>query len=64
MYEFWYDYVRSKYRRVNKKVVGLMKDELGGGIITEFAALRPKINSYKTDDFTELKKAKGTKNVS
>ena len=38
-----------------------MKDELGSGIITEFVALRPKTYSYKTDDFTELKKAKGTK---
>ena len=46
---------------LNKKVVGLMKDELGGGIITEFAALRPKAYSYRTDDLVELKKAKGTK---
>ena len=46
---------------VNKKVVGLMKDELGGGIITEFVALRPKAYSYRTDDLVELKKAKGTK---
>ena len=109
MYEFWYDYVKSKYGNrarlcymdtdsfviniktkdfykdiaenikerfytssyiydklllhtgVNKKVVGLMKDELGGGIITEFTALRPKAYSYKMDDFTKLKKAKGTK---
>ena len=108
MYEFWYDYVKSKYGHrvrlcymdtesfviniktkdfykdvaenikerfdtsnyiydrplptgVNKKVVGLMKDELGAGIITEFTALRPKAYSYKMDDFTELKKAKGTK---
>ena len=46
---------------VNKKVVGLMKDELGGAIITEFVALRPKAYSYRTDDLVELKKAKGTK---
>ena len=108
MYEFWYDFIKSKYGsraklcymdtdsfiiniktedfykdisenvmerfdtsnyiydkplpiNVNKKVVGLMKDELGGGIITEFVALRPKSYSYKTDDNIELKKAKGTK---
>ena len=46
---------------VNKKVIGLMKDELGGGIITEFVALRPKAFSYIPNDFTELKKSKGTK---
>ena len=45
----------------NKKVIGLMKDELGGRIITEFAALRPKTYSYLTDDYKEDKKAKGTK---
>ena len=88
MYEFWYDYVKSKYMDnarlcymdmdsfvinvktkdfykdiaedvkerfdtsnfsydrplpidMNKKV-GLMKDELSGGVINEFVALRPK----------------------
>ena len=108
MYEFWYDYVKSKYEDkarlcymdtdsfvvnikakdfykdiaenvkerfdtsnyiydrplptgVNKKVIGLMKDELGGDIITEFVALRPKAYSYTTNDFIEMKKAKGTK---
>ena len=108
MYEFWYDYVKSKYEDkarlcymdtdsfviniktkdfykdiaenikerfdtsnyiydrplptgVNMKVIGLMKDELGGGIITEFVALRPKAYSYITNDFIEMKKAKGTK---
>ena len=45
----------------NKKVIGFMKDELGGGIITEFVALRPKTYSYMTDQFIEMKKAKGTK---
>ena len=108
MYEFWYDYMKSKYgNRVklcymdtdsfimsikandfykdisigvekrfdtsnyevnrplrtgkNKKVIGLMKDELGGKIITEFITLRPKTYSYSTDDGKEDKKAKGTK---
>ena len=45
----------------NKKVIGLMKDELGGGIITEFVALRPKTYSYMTDEFIEMKNVKGTK---
>ena len=34
----------------NKKVIGLMKDELGGEIIMEFIALRPKTYSYLTDN--------------
>ena len=45
----------------NKKVIGLMKDELGGKIVTEFVTLRPKTYSYLTDDCKEDKKAKGTK---
>ena len=45
----------------NKKVIEFMKDELGGRVITEFAALRPKTYSYLTDDCKEDKKAKGTK---
>ena len=45
----------------NKKVIGLMKDELGGKIMTEFAALRPKTYSYLMDDGGSDKKAKGTK---
>ena len=107
MYEFWYDYMKSKYndnvrlcymdtdsftmnRKTNdfykdisddldnrfdtsncevkrpllmgkKRVIGLMKDELVGEIITEFVTLRPKTYSYLTDDSKEDKKAKGTK---
>ena len=108
MYEFWYDYMKTKYDNdvklcymdtdsfimniktndfykdiasdvenrfdtsnyevnrplpmgKNKKVIGLMKDELGGKIITEFVTLRPKTYSFLTHDGKEDKKAKGTK---
>ena len=46
---------------INKKVIGLIKDELGGDIMTEFVALRPKAYSCVTNNFIEMKKAKGTK---
>ena len=46
---------------LNKKVIGLMKDELGGKIMTDFVALRPKLYSYKKLDGSEDKKCKGIK---
>ena len=107
MYEFWYDYVKTKYQDkarlchmdtdsfvvniktkgfykdisqdvnkrfdtsnytfdrplptgINKKVIGLMKEELGGDTITEFVALKRKAYSCVTNNFIEMKKAKGT----
>ena len=46
----------------NKKVIGLMKDELAGEIMTEFVPLRPKSYSYLKDDGDSEKRAKGAKN--
>ena len=45
----------------NKKVMGLMKDELEGTIMTEFAALRRETFPYLIHDDNSVKKAKGTK---
>ena len=45
----------------NKKIIILMKDELGGAIMTEFMTLRPKLYSYKKLDGSEDKKCKGIK---
>ena len=54
-----YEVKRPLLIGTNKKIIGLMKDELGGEIITEFIALRPK--TYLTDNDKIDKKAKGTK---
>ena len=45
----------------NKEVIGLMKDELGRKLMTEFVALRPETYSYLMDDGNSNKKSKGTK---
>ena len=65
--EEWFDTSNLKiYRPLlitdkNIKVLGKFKDELGGRIMTEFGALRPKTLAYLMDDDSEVKKAKGTK---
>ena len=53
--------IRPLPRGMNKKVIGLMKDELGEKIMIEFVAFRPKTYSYLMDDNRSKKKAKGTK---
>ena len=45
----------------NKEVPGLFKDELGGKVIIEAVARRPKTYAYLIDDGSEHKKSKGTK---
>ena len=47
--------------RKNKKVIGHMKDELGGMIMTKFMALRPELYSYRKLNGAEDKKCKGIK---
>ena len=47
-----------------KKLIGLMKNELGLKIMTKLVGLRPKIYSYLIDDGSEDHKTKVTKNVS
>ena len=46
-----------------KKVIGLMKDELDANLMTEFATLKPKTYSYLIDNDDENKNAKDKKKV-
>ena len=55
-----YEVDRPLPKAKNKKVIGLMKDQLVGKIITEFVALRPKTCSYWTDNDKSAEKAKRT----
>ena len=63
-----YEFNRPLPAGKNKKVIRLMKDELGGKIMIEFFALRPKTYFYlmrddydNSDDDNTNKMAKGTK---
>ena len=66
--EKWFDtsnFIKNDKRSLpigkNKKVPGLFKDDLGGKIITEFVAPRPKTYTYLDDDGNDHKKAEGKK---
>ena len=52
----------DNYQKVKiRKLIGLMKDELGGKIVAEFVARRPKPYSYLMDDRNSDKKLKEQK---
>ena len=46
---------------VNKKKLGLLKDEANGKIVTNFVGLRSKMYAYKVQDGKVVKKSKGVK---
>ena len=48
----------------NKEATGLMKDELGGKIMTKLFRLRAKSYNYLIDDGTKIKEQKAQKSVS
>ena len=49
---------RTLPKRKKKKVIGLMKDKLGGKIMTKFDGLKAKTYSYLIDEGSEDKKSK------
>ena len=46
---------------LNKKVIGMFKDEVAGKQISHFIGLRPKLYSFKIEDGKNVKKCKGIK---
>ena len=56
-----YELDRLFPKRKKKKVIGLMKDVLGGKAMTKFVELKAKTDSYLINDGSEDKKAKDTK---
>ena len=46
---------------VNKKVIGMFKDEVAGKQLTHFVGLRPKLYSFKVEEDKITKKCKGMK---
>ena len=56
--------IQSRRKTIKGSICNLslkIKDELGGKIITEVVALRPKTYTYLMDDDSDRKKAKGTR---
>ena len=51
-----YELDRPFAKGKNRKVIGLMKDKLGGKIMTKFVPIRAKTNSYTRDDGSKEKK--------
>ena len=61
-FDTWnYELDRPLPKGKNKKLIGLMYDEIGETIMKKFVGLRAKICSYLIDDSSEDKKAKVTK---
>ena len=54
-----YSYNSNFFDKTNKKVIGKMKDEFGGVIVTEFVGIKTKIYSMKKIDDKESNTAKG-----
>lgn len=52
---------RFNFPRLNKKVIGMMKDETEGKFITEYVGLASKVYSFSVEGEEDVNKAKGVK---
>ena len=52
-------FMKNIFNETNKKVIGKMKDEFGGVIVSEFVGLKSKMYSIKKIDGKEHNVAKG-----